>query len=522
MKGGITMQDYNTIIGAIQMRQNNCSFSVIEGRYHIGSGTVQRIMKRFEASGMTLEELRVMEPSAVEEMFYPRENLQRKDVPMPDFQLYYDRIHAKGSKVNISYCWIEYKKAHPDGYEQSQFYEYYNRFVEKTYGKPNVKMAVERNPGEKMYIDWVGDQPYLLTEPGTGEMKRVHIFATTLGISSLIYAEAFPDEKLTHFIEGTTHAVQFYGGVAKYFVPDNLKAAVIKHTKDELVLQSAFSDLEDFYDTIVLPPPPRKPTGKSTIENHVKYLETHLIEALKEKTFTSFEELNAEIMKIVVALNSRRFQNRPFSRRDAFEKYDKPCMKPLSGGAFAVCDYKPVTKVPDNYHIEYDGHYYSVVYTHCGKPAILKATASEIRICDQYNRLICRHKRIYTDFPLYITDDSHMRPEHLYYKEVNEKDGAYYRRWAAVFGSNMSEFIDRMLKAPKHEEQAYNSCAGILHTVKDLPHGVVEEAARQCIQMNSCRYKTFKQVLNRIQEYGSHPLENLPDHENIRGKGFYK
>ena len=41
----------------------------------------------------------------------------------------------------------------------------------------------------------------------------------------------------------------------------NLKTAVIKHTKDELILQTAYSDLEDFYDTIVLPPPPRKPKG---------------------------------------------------------------------------------------------------------------------------------------------------------------------------------------------------------------------------------------------------------------------
>ena len=108
------MQDYNTIIGVIQMRQNNCSFSVIEARYHIGSGTAQRILKRYEASGMTLDELRAMGPSAVEELIYPPQNLQRKDVPVPDFQYYYDRIHGKGSKVNIAYCWIEYRKEHPD------------------------------------------------------------------------------------------------------------------------------------------------------------------------------------------------------------------------------------------------------------------------------------------------------------------------------------------------------------------------------------------------------------------------
>ena len=51
---------------------------------------------------------------------------------------------------------MEYKQEHPDGYEQSQFYELYNRYVEKNFGKRNLKMAVERVPGEKMYIDWVG------------------------------------------------------------------------------------------------------------------------------------------------------------------------------------------------------------------------------------------------------------------------------------------------------------------------------------------------------------------------------
>lgn len=517
------MQDYNTIIGVIQMRQNKCSYSVVQNRYRIGSSTLQLIMKRFHDSGKTLDELKLMEPPDVEKLFFPVSNLQRKKIPLPDFQLYYDRIHAKDSRANISFCWIEYKQENPDGYEQTQFYELYNRFVEENYGGAEVKMPVERIPGERMYIDWVGDQPSLLTDPETGEIQPVHIFAVTLGVSSLIYAEIFLNEKLPSFITGTVNALRFYGGIPKYLVPDNLKTAVKKHTKDELILNTVYSDLEDFYDTIVLPPPPRKPKGKPTVEEHVKYLETHLVEKLKEKVFTSLEELNAETKRIVAVLNSRLFQGKSFSRFDAFEKYDKPCMKPLPGGCYTVCDYKPVSRIPDNYHIEYDGHYYSVLYTYCGKPAILKATPSEIRICDKYNRLICRHKRTYMEFPKYITDDSHMKPEHLYYKDVNAKDGAYYRRWASVFGESMSEFIDRVLKQPKHEEQAYNSCAGILHSVKDLPYGIVEEAARQCILMGSCRYKTYKQVLGKLLRDGIPDRPGtLPSHENIRGKGFYK
>ena len=52
----------------------------------------------------------------------------------------------------------------PDGYEKSQFYEYYQRFVQENYGGTKISMAVNRKPGEKMYIDWVGDQPELLTD----------------------------------------------------------------------------------------------------------------------------------------------------------------------------------------------------------------------------------------------------------------------------------------------------------------------------------------------------------------------
>ena len=521
------MQDYNTIMGVIQMRLVDCSYEIVQRRHNIGSGTVTLIMNRFQESGLSYDQLKSMDPIRVQEVIYPPANLRRKDIPEPDFQHYYDMIHAKDSKVNISYCWYEYRKEHPDGYSASQFYERYSQFVEKNYGAQDAKMAVERIPGERMYIDWVGDQPELLTDPETGEILKVHIFTTTLGLCNLIYAEIFMDEKMPQFIQGVVNAVRSYGGVTKYFVPDNLRTAIKKHTKDELILQSAFSDLEDFYGTIVLPPPAYKPKGKPTVEAHVRFLETHLVEKLKEKIYTSLEDLNAETKKIIADLNSRPVQGSRYTRQEAFEKYDKPCLNPMPGGDYTVCDYKPILKVPDNYHLEYDGHYYSVLYTYKGQPAILKATPKEVRICDRYNRLICKHPRAYAEFPRYITEDSHMKPEHLYYKEVNAKDGAYYRRWASVYGPYMSEFIDRLLKSSKHEEQSYNSCNALLHTVKNLPHGIIEETARTCIEMNNCWYSTFKRVLSQVTKAhkdGTNGLggETLPNHENIRGKDYYR
>ena len=81
-KGGITMQDYNTIIGSIQMRLNGCQTRSVMDRYKIGSGTLNLIMSRYHANGIPIEELRMMAPKEVEDLFYPQKNLQRKDVPL--------------------------------------------------------------------------------------------------------------------------------------------------------------------------------------------------------------------------------------------------------------------------------------------------------------------------------------------------------------------------------------------------------------------------------------------------------
>ena len=45
-----------------------------------------------------------------------------------------------------------------------------------------------------------------------------------------------------------------------------------------------------------------------------------------------------------------------------------------------------------------------------------------------------------------------------------------------IYGNS---YLNRILRSSKkHEEQAYNSCAGVLHSCKDVPHRLVQEAAR--------------------------------------------
>lgn len=161
---------------------------------------------------------------------------------------------------------------------------------------------------------------------------------------------------------------------------------------------------------------------------------------------------------IIADINQRNFLNQRDirkSRQHAFETHDKPRMKSLPAGHFTVCDYKYSLRVLDNYHLEYDGHYYSVMYTKHGKPVLLKATMSEISICDENNKLLCTHVRSYKDFLRCITEDAHMPPEHRYYKELNAHDGAYYRRWATVYGdATLASVRGHLIHLPSKPEES--------------------------------------------------------------------
>ena len=520
------MQDYPIIIGILEFLEKGLSFKTTINRWHVGVSTINRTVCRFRELGMSLKELKSLPPEKVQELFYPKEEIRKKKVPLPDFQKCYDRLHEKDSKVNLSFLWYEYKEQHPEGYQPSQFYEYYNRFLKENYGTEHVSMAVERIPGERMYIDWIGDQPELLENSQTGEISKVHIFVTTLGFSGMSYAEVFEDEKLPNFVKGCMNAVKYYGGVTKYWVPDNLKTAVTKHSKDELRLNTLFKDLESYFDVVVLPPPPRKPKGKPTVEKQVQYLETHLIEKLKEITFHSVEDINIRTMEIIEAINTRS-EKRAATRQELFEKYDKPCLRPLPNSSFFSSDYKAVASVPGNYHIEYDGHYYSVYYKYCGKPAILKAGFNEIVICDEFNKVICRLKRSYVEFPKYITVQDHMPAHHQYYLDVNSKDGNYYRTWAKRLSPSLGVLIDLVLRKVDYEPQAYNSCNGILHKVKGEHYQIIEDAASFCITSGNVTYTGFMKALaarkadiKKNTASSQNPI--LPRHSNIRGKEEYK
>ena len=514
------MQDYKTILSVIRLRcVENLSRSVCQNRVKLGNGTYQIIETRFRESGKTYEELLAMKPEEVEEFFYPSASRRRKNAPLPDFEKVYSNIARRSTPSTLQIEWMAYKADNPEGYQYTQFCKLVNDYIKNTYGE-DVSMAVNRVPGKKVYIDWVGKTPKVVFDQETQKSKEAHIFVTSVGVSNMIFAKAYENEKLPNFIDGTKCALEYYGAVPNYLCPDNLKAAVIKHTKDTLIINATYEDLENHYDVIILPPPSLKPKGKATVERYVKFVEDRIIPRLD--VYPSFEALNKELFRLIEESNNEYSKKLKSIKKETFETYDKPQMKALPPTSFSPVDYKYVPKVPSNYHVEYDGHYYSIPFSYVNKSVMIKASFTEVKITDENNNLIYKHPRSYKTFPKYITVDEHMASSHRYWKEINESTSEQFLTRARRIGPNMEKLVFSVLHSFKHEEQSYYSLNGILHSCDGLSYVLCDEVAQACIDAGCASYSYFKRMLSHSVNTQKNENEKLPDHTNIRGKDFYK
>ena len=124
------------------------------------------------------------------------------------------------------------------------------------------------------------------------------------------------------------HAYEYFGGVTKILVPDNLKTGVTANTRYEIQLNASYRELAEYYGTAIVPARVRKPQDKGLVEKSVGFSTTWITAALREQKFLSFSVKTAVAERLEV-INNKPFQKRPGSRREAYENEEKEFMLSL-------------------------------------------------------------------------------------------------------------------------------------------------------------------------------------------------
>jgi transposase len=478
---------------------------------------VATLIKKFERSGFTFQELLDLDDSALDSAIHPQDAKPKPKKKLPDYEAI-DKALCRGKKngVTRTLLWQEYIEQNPDGYGLSQFNEHYRRFRKQ---KKKSEMHQDRIPGERLYEDYSGLKMFFVNRE-TGEKHDCELFVTALGLSGKIYTEATLTQQIPDWLASNENAFHYYGGVPWLMIPDCLKSAIIKGHRYDPINNKTFEAFCDHYGTAILAARPREPRDKGLVENAVKMVQMWIVAPLRNRTFFSLQELNEAIWEKLELFNNREFSAREGSRQSQFEEFDLPALKPLPAKRFEYADWK-VCKVGPGYHIQYKKNQYSVHHNYKGKKVDVRVTASGVEIFYK-NKRIASHMRL-KGKGKYSTYSEHMPPEHLAYKKMPST----VREWLESLDGSAVLLARKMYKQEKHPSLSVRLLLGMMGLEKKYGKEPFQKACGYVLRYEtSYRYNTVSNTLKH-ELYSQTELpfdeenESTTEHENIRGGSYF-
>lgn len=474
--------------------------------------SVAEYVRKARAAGLSWSLVMGMDDAAIERILFPDGGKVKAERPIPDWSYIHSELKRKG--VTLTLLWQEYKASNPNGYQYSWFCREYGKWASKV----DVVMRQDHRAGEKLFIDYAG-QTVPIVDKVTGKVRQAQIFVAVMGASSYCYAEATWSQGLYDWIGSHVRAFTFFGGVPEVLVPDNLKSGVRKACFYDPDINPTYQDMASHYGTTVIPARVREPRDKAKVETGVQVVERWILARLRNCTFFSLDELNSAIRGLLEDLNNRPFQKMPGSRRGMFESLDAPALKPLPKVAYEFAQWKKAT-VPIDYHVEVEGHYYSVPYCLVKQQIDVRYTARTVEFFHK-NKRVASHVRS-TKRGMHTTLKEHMPLSHRRYAEWSPE---HFIKRAEKIGPHTRQLTEKILSSRPHPGQAYRTLLGIFRLGKDYSNDRLDAAARRALFIGSTSYRSLESILKTGLD--KRPLQEVSDpgksinHANIRGPEYY-
>lgn len=445
----------------------------------------------------------------------------RDDIPtaatpaQPDFTLMHSELKKKG--VTRQLLWEEYVADHPTHhYKYSQYCHLYQQWCKRQ----KLSMRQTHQAGDKMFVDYAGPTVPIINAE-TGETSAAQIFVAVLGASNYTFAEATLTQQLQDWIGSHVRAFEYFGGVPRTVVPDNLKSAVSRSDRYEPVLNRTYEEMLTHYGTFGMPTRPRKPKDKPKVEVAVQIVERWILARLRHQRFYSLAELNHSIALLLEDLNQRPFRKRPGTRHSEYLALDRPALTPLPTEPYQFAIWKQA-RVQMDYHVGVEGHLYSVPYQLVTQQLDVRITDGTIRFSYK-NRQVALHIRS-TVFGQ-TTLPEHMPPHH---RAMSEESIEHYIDWSRSIGPHTNDFVIRLTSSWAKQGSAIRSCRGLAFLLKRYGSTRLESACQRAILADTIRQSSVRSMLEKGLESTPLPLVEteaafpLPVHENIRGAAYYQ
>src|SRR5437764_2952132 len=387
----------------LRLNAAGVSGNEIARRVGVASSTVRLTLKRLAAAGLSWPLPADMTDPVLEGQLFTAAGKKQghRRRAEPDWPAVHRELKRK--HVTLQILWDEYIEQNPEGYRYSRFCELYRGWASRI----SVTMRQTHAGGDKLFVDYAGDPVPVIVDRLTGKTRPAQIFVAVMGASNFTYAEASWTQALGDWIGAHTRAFEAIGGVPNLLVPDNTKVAVIKACLYEPQVNRTYAEMAAHYDTAVLPARPRRPRDKAKVEAAVLIIERWLLGKLRHRRFCSLAELNAAIGELLYQLNEeRRIRRLGVTRRALLEELDRPNLNALPAEPSCFAEWR-VRRVGVDYHVELEGHFYSVPHRFARSEVEVRLTPRAVEIFLKGERIAAHlrasgnhgHTTVFEDMP---------------------------------------------------------------------------------------------------------------------------
>lgn len=503
----------------ITLHSDGFSNRKIASTLGISRNTVNTYMRFIDTCDHTCKELLNFTDKQLEELFTSHTTI--KNERYNALMLYFEKVNAARNHPGFTFLfhYNEYKQQAKEPYSYTQFMEHYRR----KYAKIKGSMKLEHQAGNEMFIDYAGKK-LSIVDKETGEVQSVEVFVAILPHSQYTYVEASISQKREDLLTSIGNALNFYGGVPKAIVSDNLKSAVTRSCKYEPEVNRSLKDFARHYNCVINPTRSYSPQDKALVENAVNLTYQRIYYPLRQMTFFSLEELNQHIRVELEKYNNLLFQRKQASRKELFQSVERGYLKPLPSETYQLKGYTRAKVQKIGYvYFSPDKSYYSVPYRFIGKHTQIHYTKNTVEVYFYHER-IALHKRA-IEQGIYTTNKDHLSSTHRKYADWSPE---FFKQKAKQHGGNVLTCTEIILAGTDYPETAYKRIMGIIQLHKHYGSDRLNEACGRAIYGNKPSYRFIKNILEKNldkEHFNFQDLDNntshIPKHENIRGASNY-
>jgi transposase len=247
-----------------------------------------------------------------------------------------------------------------------------------------------------------------------------------------------------------------------------------------------------------------------------------ILARLRNETHFSLESLNARIAELLEELNDRPMRVYRVTRRQLFNQIERTVLKPLPATRFVYGEWSRA-KVNVDYHVEVDGHYYSVPHAHLHVHVDVRVSAGTVEIMLDGRRIASHARSLQRG--RHTTTPEHMPAAHRAHLEWSP---SRIINWAGTIGPQTRALAEAILADRPHPEQGYRSCLGILRLGKRYGDARLEAACARAMAAGARSYRHVDSILKRGLDRVALPPADKParpiasePHENVRGPSHY-